>query len=352
MARKGALANNPPLRGQARKDAQAAAVAAGTRPAPQSDASANSSASTPAATTRAASKWTRTGPGTYKDQYGNVLKGQKVAPKKDMSQRGQTPGQQQGQAGATTDQTTTETPFQDLTPEQQMNQIGDVSGNVGMRMGGFSGQFDPNTFQQQYQPQFNEAMDRARQSVMNQFEQRNSQAFAQERQDFETSMANRGIAPGGPQYNRELQAMTDRQDRARQEAMNAAEQAAQGVQQQAYQQATGVAMLPGEIWGQYQAPVLAQYGQAGTMTQMAQQQQYAKELAAQENKYRLQQIKATPHGGGGGGGGLDPYQQYELAQTMGRYNQQPQQPNPYAQAAGAFAGSFGAGLASRYGSGQ
>jgi hypothetical protein len=230
-----------------------------------------------------------------------------------------------------------------------MGELGDVFGGVGMKMGEISSQFNPSTFQQQYQPQFQEAMDRARQSVMNQFEQRNSQAFAQERQDFETSMANRGIAPGGPQYNRELQAMTDRQDRARQEAMNAAEQAAQSIQAQGYQQAMGTAMAPGEIWGQYQAPVLAQYGQAGTMSQLAQQQQYAKELAALENKYRLQQIKATPRGGGGGGGSnaLDPYQQYELAQTMARYNQQPEQPNPWASAAGSFAGSFGAGLARR-----
>lgn len=349
MAKKGALAKDPPLRGQARKDAQAAAAAA--QPSlPQGPAESKPPAPEGA---RAASKWTRTGVGTYKDQYGNVLKGQRVAPKKDLSMKGRggQPAQPVQPAGPPNEPPPGQ-PFEQLTPEQQMGEIGDVSGNIGMRMGEFSGQFDPNTFQQQYQPQFNEAMDRARQSVMSQFEQRNSQAFAQERQDFETSMANRGIAPGGPQYNRELQALTDRQDRARQEAMNAAEQAAQSVQQQGYQQASATAMLPGEIWGQYQAPVLAQYSQAGTMSQMAQQQQYQKELAALENKYRLQQIKATPRGGGGGGGGLDPYQQYELAQTMSRYNQQPQQPNPWAQAAGSFAGSFGAGLASRYGSGQ
>jgi hypothetical protein len=257
---------------------------------------------------------------------------------------------QPGQQAQVTTQPVGATPFNDLNPEQQINQMADVGGGLYQQMAGYSGQFNPETFQQQYEPQFGAAMDKARQSVMSQFEQRNAQAFGQERQDFETAMANRGIAPGSPQYAREMQMLTDRQDRARQEAMNAAEQAAQGVQQQAFQQATGVSMMPGEIQQQYQTPVMAQYGQMAGMSTLAQQQQYAKELAALENKYRLQQIRATPRGGGGGGG-LDPYQQYELAQTMGRYNEQPQQPNPYAQAAASFAGSFGQGFASRYGSG-
>ena len=265
---------------------------------------------------------------------------------------GKTSGQtvrQPGQGGQVSTQPVGATPFGELSPEQQMNQMGDVSGGVFNQMGGYAQQFNPQTFQQQYEPQFQQAMDKARQSVMGQFEQRTGQAFAKERQDFETAMANRGVAPGSQQYQVELQGLTDRQDRSRQEAMNAAEQAAQGIQAQGYQQATGAAMLPGEIAGQFLPPSMAQYQQAANMQTMTQQQQFNKELAALENKYRLQQIKATPRGGGGGGGGLDPYQQYELAETMGRYNEQAPQPNPWSQAAASFAGSFGAGLASRYG---
>lgn len=252
-----------------------------------------------------------------------------------------------GQGAPVSTQPVGATPFGELTPEQQMNQMADVGGGVFNQMAGYAQGFNPATFQQQYEPQFNQAMDRARQSVMGQFEQRTGQAFAKERQDFETAMANRGIAPGSQQYQTELQGLTDRQDRARQEAMNAAEQAAQGIQAQGYQQATGAAMLPGEIAGQFLPPSMAQYQQAANLQTMGQQQQFNKELAALENKYRLQQIRATPRGGGGGG--LDPYQQYELAQTMGRYDQQAPQPNPLAQAAQSFAGSFGAGMASRYG---
>ena len=223
------------------------------------------------------------------------------------------------------------TPFSEMTPQQQLNQIGDVTGSLYGQMAGYSQQYNPATFQQQYEPQFNQAMDRARQSVMTQFEQRNAQSFAKERQDFETAMANKGVAPGGEQYNRELQALTDRQDRARQEAMNAAEQAAQSVQAQGYQQATGVAMMPGEIAGQYQAPFMAQ-------GQLALGQQYAKELAALENKYRLQQIKATPRGGGGGGQQPDYFSQYYYGTYLPNQYAQggQQQPNPWA--------SFGQGI--------
>jgi hypothetical protein len=268
---------------------------------------------------------------------------------------GQTSGQpvrQPGKAPVPSQQTVGAIPFAEQTPEQQINQMADIGGDIYSRMAGFAQNFNPQTFQQQYEPQFQQAMDRARQGVINQFEQRNAQSFAKERQDFETAMANRGVSPGSQQYQAELQGLTDRQDRARQEALNAAEQAAYGIQAQGYQQATGTAMLPGEIQAQYQAPFIAQYGQAANQSQLAQQQQYAKELAALENKYRLQQIRATPRGGGGGGGGgggLDPYQQYELAQTMSRYNEGTPQPNPLATGISSLVSNIGPAVINRMG---
>jgi len=265
---------------------------------------------------------------------------------------GQTSGQpvrQPGKAPVPSQQTVGAIPFTEQTPEQQINQMADIGGDIYSRMAGFAQNFNPETFQQEYEPQFQQAMDRARQGVMNQFEQRNAQSFAKERQDFETTMANRGASPGSQQYQAELQGLTDRQDRARQEALNAAEQAAYGIQAQGYQQATGTARLPGEIQAQYQAPVMAQYGQAANQSQLAQQQQYAKELAALENKYRLQQIRATPRGGGGGGGGLDPYQQYELAQTMSRYNEGTPQPNPWATGISSLVSNIGPAVINRMG---
>lgn len=281
------------------------------------------------------------------NQYRNILAKQGRGAANEFL--GKTSGQTVRMPGAkptATPETSPTTPFSELSPTEQMNRMADVGGNLYQQMAGYSGQFNPQTFQQQYEPQFQQSMDKARQSVLNQFEQRNAQAFAKERQDFETAMANRGIAPGSQQYQTELQGLTDRQDRARQEAMNTAEQMAQGVQQQGFQQATGTAMLPGEIMGQYQAPVTAQYGVAASQAQLGLQQQYAKELAALENKYKLQQIKATPRGGGGGD--TDPFQQYLLAQTMGRYDQQGPQQNPWATAAQGFAQGIGAGITANY----
>ena len=131
---------------------------------------------------------------------------------------------------------------------------------------------------------------------------------------------------------------TQRQDLARQEAMSSAEQAAMGVQQQMYGQAMGTATMPYEIYGSTFAPTyMAGVGQAYGQQNLQQQQEYAKELAALENKYRLQQIRATPRGGGGGGGPqLTPYQQMEINSLNTGYNQG-QQPNPIAQGIQGFA---------------
>jgi hypothetical protein len=304
MARKGALAKEP------------------TKQALQKNTNAiTRKTSSPAG--QNASKWTRIGAGTYKDQYGNVLRGQKKAPVRDMSQRNK-PAAPTGPANEPPPNVS----FEQLDPGQQIGEMADVGGDLYGKMADYTGKFNPQTFQQQYEPQFQQAMDRARQSVMNQFEQRNAQAFQRERQDFETSMANRGIAPGGPQYNRELQALTDRQDRARQESMNAAEQAAQSIQAQGYQQATGVAMLPGELQRQYQDPVMAQYGQYANMMTAQFQAEQERQRQAEQFKQRRWEIKNTPRSNGGGGGGMDPFQQYQIAQLMDQYNEQGPKRNP------------------------
>jgi hypothetical protein len=181
---------------------------------------------------------------------------------------------------------------------------------------------------EQYQPQFEQEMERARQNVMNQFERRNNQAFAQQRQDFETTMANKGVAPGSQQYQLELKSLNDRQDMARQEAMGAAEQAAYSVQNQQFGQAGQLAMRPYEQWNVLQQPYATGITSQYQMQAGAQAQEYAKELAALENKYKLQQIRATPRGGGGGAQ-IDPYTQMEIDSLRTGYPGK--QPNPNAQ---------------------
>jgi hypothetical protein len=191
-----------------------------------------------------------------------------------------------------------------------------------------------NRFQgEQYQPNFEAEMERARQNVMGQFDRRNAQAFAQQRQDFETAMANRGIAPGGEQYNRELKALTDRQDMARQEAMGAAEQAAYGVQQQQFGQAGDLAMRPYEQWGVLQQPYMAGI-QAQYQSQEAMLQRQFEEAMRRGDRASAERIARMSRGGGGGGGqpALTPYQLMELETLNQGYNQ-PAQQNPFANIA-------------------
>jgi len=176
---------------------------------------------------------------------------------------------------------------------------------------------------------------------MNQFNLRNERAFAQQKEALDQEAANKGWSPSGELYQRRFREMQDAQNQARQEAQNQAWQQAQDVQQQGYQQATGAALLPGQVMEPYMFPYQAGMAQQYNLQTLGQQQQYAKELAGLENKYRLQQIRATPRGGGGGGPTTDPFQEYLNAQTMSRYAPEGAQTNPYASGLQSFGQSFG-----------
>jgi len=209
--------------------------------------------------------------------------------------------------------------------DAQVNQIGS---DIYQQMGGYAQQFNPATFQQQYEPQFNQQMDRAYNNIYNQFERRNQAEFARQNEEFQQSMAERGLDPNSEAYKTLSKQLTDRQDLARQEAQSAATQQAYAVQQQGFEQATGTSLLPGQIWNQYSAPYLAQYGTRSAMDLSAQNQQYAKELAALDFKYKQRLQQSAPRGGGGGGSSPDYLAQYVLGQTMANYAPQGQQPNP------------------------
>lgn len=222
-----------------------------------------------------------------------------------------------------------------VSPQDMAQQAQNLYG----QMAGYAQQFNPNTFQQQYQPQFQQQMDRAYNAVMSQFDIRNQRAFDQQKQDLDQEAAMKGWDPAGANYQRRYREMMDAQNQARQEAQNAATQQAYNVQQQGYQQAQGTALLPGQVAAGFMDP----YQQ-----ERAFQQQ--KLLGAQQHGFRMQEIKATPRGGGGGGGpAYDAYSQYELARLGQQYAPEPQKPNPWAQAGQAALTSFGAAAANQLG---
>lgn len=239
-------------------------------------------------------------------------------------------------------------PFEQLDPGQQMGEMADRGGNIYNTMAGYAESFDPNTFQAQYDPVFSQEMERARQNVLSQFDRRNKQQFEQQRLSMQQQIAERGLDPASPAAQEMMRQQNERETLAQQEAMSAAEQAAQGVQQQMFNQATGTAMLPGQIMQPFMDPVMAQYGNFAQSGQLAQQQGYAKELAGLEHKFGMQRMKAMPRGGGGGGAAPDPYaamDQYVASQMMSGYGPSQPKPNPIAVGAqGVVSGAAGAGM--------
>lgn len=223
----------------------------------------------------------------------------------------------------------------------QGERVVQAGGDVFEQMAGYAKQFDPRTFQSQYEPVYSQEMERARQNVLGQFERRNVEEFGRQTQELERSIAERGLDPAGEAARALRKQVTERQDLARQEALSAAEQAADARQQQIYGQATGAALLPQQIASGYIAPYILQQEQqfTGQTQQTAFEQQKA--LAAQKQRYDLELMAKTPRGGGGGGAATPDYMGQYLLNTLSQgYSQQPQI-NPIAAGAQGVAGGFG-----------
>lgn len=229
------------------------------------------------------------------------------------------------------------TQFADMTREQQVEQGFEAGGQAyGDIVNRFRG-FDPYQMQSQYQPGFQSEMEKARQNVMGTFERRNQEEFQRQQEDVQRQIAERGLDPASPAAQALYKQLNVRQDLARQEAMSAAETAAYGIQEQGFGQAYKTAMAPYEQFQAIQAPYVAGVQAQYQSEQLTQQQQSAKELAALENKYKLQQIRAVPRGGGGAEQ-PDYFTPYWLNQIASRYAPEGQKPNPWS--------SFGQGLVS------
>jgi len=178
---------------------------------------------------------------------------------------------------------------------------------------------------------------------MGTFERRNQEEFQRQQEDVQRQIAERGLDPSSPAAQALYKQLNVRQDLARQEAMSAAETAAYGIQEQGFGQAYKTAMAPYEQFQAIQAPYVAGVGAQYQSEQLTQQQQFAKELAALENKYKLQQIKAVPRGGGGGEQ-TDYFTPYWLNQIASRYAPQGQQQGAVQSGMQGFMQGAGAGV--------
>lgn len=194
--------------------------------------------------------------------------------------------------------------------------------------------FDPMQMQQQYEQVYSQEMDRARQNIMSQFERRNAEEFERQNVDVQRQIAERGLDPNSPAAQALMKQNTQRQDLARQEAMSAAEQSAQGVQQQMFGQAYQTGMMPYEQWGAIQQPYIAGIS-AQYQSQEAQRQRDFEAAMRRGDRASAERIARMSRSGGGGGGApqLTPWQQEEINSLNTGYPTG-QQPNPGAQIVG------------------
>lgn len=173
--------------------------------------------------------------------------------------------------------------------------------------------FDPSQFQQQYEPQFEQGMQRAYDTIYNQFERKNQEQFARQNEQLQQSLVERGLDPNSPAYQALTKQLADQQASARHDAQSEAWKAAQGYQQQGYQQATGTALLPGQI----ATPYLDLYGQQQQLQFTGSEAEKQRQWQARQNQLEMQnrlQIAKRQGGGGGTNASEAAFAQYMMSQ--------------------------------------
>ncbi len=172
-------------------------------------------------------------------------------------------------------------------------------------------QFDPSTFQQQYEPGFQQGLQKEYERIYGAFERQNADRFGREQQQLQQSLVERGLDPSGEAYKALNKNLYEQQEAARQVAKDAAMSQAYSAQQQFYQQAAGSALLPSQV----AAPYLDLYGQQAQMNWQTRQ-------AELERQNREKLAKMT---GGGGGGGASAAERQWAQYMMNQYAQPQQQ---------------------------
>ena len=280
---------------------------------------------------------TRLSAGVYRDPKGNLVSSQG----KPLPGRGRREDEKKPKPKpkpTPTAPTTPAPPTPEELAEQPLRQGAEVYTDITDQFK----EFDPYQMQQKYEMGFTQEMDRARQNVLSQFERRNAEQFGRERQSTQQAIAERGLDPNSPAAQAMVRDLNDREDRARQEAANAAEQAAYGVQEQAYKQSYQTALSPAEFYKSIETPFVAGLQGQFASEQEKQRFEYEKQLA--EQKFR--QAKQLQRSAGGGGGSQDSNAYANYVANMYGQSQQPQQ-SATQSAATSFANAVPLAIANR-----
>ena len=277
---------------------------------------------------------TRLSPGVYRDPKGNLV----TSGGKPLPNRGRREDEKKPKPKPTPATPTTPAP---PTPEELAEQPLRQGAEAYTDITGQFKEFDPYQMEQKYEMGFTQEMDRARQNVLSQFERRNAEQFGRERQSTQQAIAERGLDPNSPAAQAMMRDLNDREDRARQEAANAAEQAAYGVNKQASDQAYRAAMSPAEYFQAIQSPFVAGLQGQFASEQEKQRFEYEKQLAEQKFRQAKQLQRSA---GGGGSQDANAYPNYAISQYG-----QPQQPQQSAtqSATTSFANAVPLAIANR-----
>jgi len=219
----------------------------------------------------------RLSPGVYRNPQGQLTnsRGQRI----DSRQRPvKTEKPNKAPKGPAAPAPTDAQRFARLTPEQQGNQMADVSGQFGMDILNRASQFDPNNPWANAQQQgFTDQMNAARQSVMGEFERTMIPEFERQDAEFQQRMAEQGIDPNSGAYQAQFRAIKESQNNARNQARSQAFQLGSQYQQQGYEQFIGGQKLPFEqyaatekMWAlPYSAQMEAQQAEKNRQAQLA-----------------------------------------------------------------------------------
>lgn len=201
------------------------------------------------------------------------------------------------------------------------------------------GQFQPGSFQDQ--------MDQAYGNVMRQFEQTTGPQFQREQADFAQMAAERGLDPNSEAYRSLQGQLAQRQDLARQQAMNQALQSAYGVQEQAFGQAKDVYQMPATMLGE----LGGYYGEMGQQGRFGQELAFKRKEGQLDRAQRLKEVQMQLNARRGGGGGLSLQDQMALSDrqtanaiaaqmALGGGQEQQRQPNWWETGAATIAGQI------------
>ena len=294
---KGALAKDPPLRGQARQQAQSQQRTPGgnVQAAPDTSGSVppTQTAATPPSPQQSLK---RVSPGIYRNAQGQLTnaKGQRIDRRGRPVNVDKTKGPAKPQGLPNAPAGSVEEQFRNLSPEQQNKELYADAGSFYNQMMGNAMKFDPNNPTVGYEQGFNTQMEQARQNVMDQFERTMQPQFQKEQMDFQQRMAEQGIDPNSGAYQSQYKAMMDAQNAQRLNAQSQAFQLGAGYQQQGFEQAITGQTTPFQMWQAASDPWKLQYaaGQEARQAELNRQAQLQAQRISAGAGVRSAQISA------------------------------------------------------------